>query len=68
MSTVKVNAWLKSMVNLDKSTVKYQESKDDISGWRKQVTSATMQARACGVRGGTWQRVEARDQPYRNFD
>ena len=46
-SMVKVNAWSKSTVNLEKSTVKYPKSKDDIS---KHVRA----------RGDAWGRVMAR--------
>ena len=52
---------------------KYLELKDDVSGWRKQVTSTTAQVRVdvskhverMRARGGAWRRVIWRDGAWR---
>ena len=60
--------------------VKYPESKDDVSGWRKQVTSAMAQARVdvddvsndvikrVRARRGVWRRVGAHDLKRRRVE
>ena len=48
----------KSPVNLQKSTIKYPESKDDVSGWCKQVMLATARS--------MWGRMEEHDLKKRH--